>query len=652
MIRIVCVAILFCLTGGGVSAYARPLVVDTGSQFLHQNMAPYISVYSGSDPPADSRAASALPDTDFAPVGDASPLRLQKTLWFRFTVRNESGHPRALILDLDQALLNHIEWLAKSETTTKTVITGQGYPYASRDIDYDFFAFHLDIPAGETMTVNFSTYTPFATLFVPKLTDSEKFISALTISARFSGAVMGMLHAVCFFLFLYVLRLRTYGIAHALFVFCFSCLLSVLYISGIVQRYLPDNDAIPYRDMAYVLIHGMQGFAFAAVLRGLYQTKQLYPFLDKVLLTLMSAVLLLLPLWLLITIEQMLVITLCINTLLMLAALVISVYAIVERHRETYIVGVGLFLFILLAVISTLGSMGVMPVSFMTRYGYELGLTILVDFLLLSVIARMLMAEREIQRSENEVIKLNADIRARSEFVDRVTHDIKSPLSAVIGAADLMRDRDDPQDKEKFLGIIQRSSYAVLALIDDILRHSQMQAGQLTLNKDVFSISQLIKDIEQSINAGKQNNKLKFVVSVSNDVPPFVDGDKLRLSRLLMNILTNAFKFTDQGSVTLAVDVVNKNTQQVTVRFIVEDTGMGMSEGFLQKAFEPYTREQSGPGYRSGFGLGLSICKQIVDKMDGTVIAVSQLGQGSCFTVVLPFNVVPDFTSPDFTSPD
>ena len=169
----------------------------------------------------------------------------------------------------------------------------------------------------------------------------------------------------------------------------------------------------------------------------------------------------------------------------------------------------------------------------------------------------------------------------------------------------------------------------------------------MTLNKDVFSIPQLMKDIEQSINAGKLNDKLAFIVSVSPDVPPFVEGDKLRLSRLLMNILTNAFKFTDQGSVTLVVDVVDKNMQQVRVRFTVEDTGMGMSEGFLQKAFEPYTREQNGPGYRSGFGLGLSICKQIVDRMGGSVTVMSQLGQGSCFTVVVPFNVVPDFTAPE-----
>jgi signal transduction histidine kinase len=418
-----------------------------------------------------------------------------------------------------------------------------------------------------------------------------------------------------------------------------------LYVFGIVQRYLPDDDGLHYRDMAYVLIHSLQGITFVTVLRSLYQTKQFYPVVDKVLFALMCADVVLLPLLVFVSIDSVLAITLGINTLVILVALIASVRSVMIKHADTYLVGAGLMLFVALSVISTLGSMGIVSNSVMTRYGYELGLTILVDFLLLSLVSRMLLAERETRRTENEVIRLNADIQARSEFVDRVTHDIKSPLSAVIGAADLMRDRDDSQDKEKFLGIIQRSSYAVLALIDDILRHSQLQAGQMTLNKDVFSISQLMKDIEQSINAGKQNNKLKFVVSVSQDVPPFVDGDKLRLSRLLMNILTNAFKFTDQGSVTLAVDVVDKNMQQVRVRFAVEDTGIGMSEGFLQKAFEPYTREQSGPGYRSGFGLGLSICKQIVDKMDGTVTVVSQLGQGSCFTVVLPFNVVPDFTA-------
>ena len=234
MIRIICAAILFCLTGGSVSAYANPLVIEADSQFLKQNIVPYISIYTGSHPPADSRAASQLPDTDFTPVGDMSPLRLRETLWFRFSVRNTSSQLRSFIFDLDQSMLGYIDWLANSETTTKTVITGQGYPYASRDIDYDYFAFRLDIPAGETLTVNFSTYTPFAALFLPKLTDSEKFINSLTMTARFSGAVMGMLYAICFFLFLYILRVRTLGMAHTMFAFCISSFVSVLYISGIV----------------------------------------------------------------------------------------------------------------------------------------------------------------------------------------------------------------------------------------------------------------------------------------------------------------------------------------------------------------------------------------------------------------------------------
>jgi len=240
---------------------------------------------------------------------------------------------------------------------------------------------------------------------------------------------------------------------------------------------------------------------------------------------------------------------------------------------------------------------------------------------------------------ENEVIKLNAEMKARSDFFDRVTHDIKSPLSAVIGAAEILRARNGVQERENYLGVIQRSCNAVIAMIDDILGHSRGQAGQYVSRIEIFSIPQLMTDIEKSVNAGLtvQNPDIRFSLSVSEDVPARVDGDKQHLSQLLVNLLTNAIKFTDRGRVSMSVDTTGSDGSWVFVRWIIEDTGIGMSDDFLLKAFQPYVREVERAGNRPGFGLGLSICKQIVEQMGGTITASSVPGQGSTFTVVLPF---------------
>ncbi len=611
----------------------------TDKQFI----APYVSHYKGENPPNDARAASEVPDKDFVPVGTSSPMRPLATEWFRFSIHNASSSPRSLVLDFDQALYSRLEWYAASPSSAKYVLTGQDYAFASRDIDYDFYAFRIDIPPGETTTVNFVISTPYASMFIPYIIDSESFITEVSFFSRVMGAIIGMLYAAMFFMLIFLIAQSRSALAYAMFWFSFTCVLSVLYINGAIQRMFPDT-TYPWRDVAYVLIHGFQAISFAAVLQFFYVDKLQSRWISRLLLTLAGIELMILLSLPVVNIANSIVAMLSVNTLLIMAAMGISILALWRRLKGAYIFSMGVLLFMLASILSVLGSLGWLPISPLIRYGYEWGLTLQVDCILIAVVLHMATVQREKMVAETEVIKLNADIQARSQFVDRITHDIKSPLSAVIGAADLLRVKDDPQEKEQFLGIIQRSSHAVLALIDDILGYSRMQAGQLTLNKDTFSISQLMTDTEHSINAGKQNDKLLYELSVSRDVPLLVEGDKFRLSQLLMNLLTNAIKFTDEGRVKLTVDVADQNAQQVRVRFVIEDTGIGMSEDFLQTAFDPYTREENGPGYRPGFGLGLSICKQLADRMGGNITVVSKLGQGSCFTVVLPFNVVPDLT--------
>ena len=638
MVRILCSIFTVLLGLLAYPAAASTLVIHPDSQFRQLNAIPYISQYRGQPSLETIQQASTLPDAAFSPIGSASPLRLMETAWFRLVIQNDSLQHRTLILDLDQALLSRIEWRASSASSLKEILTGQSYPHASRDVDYDFFAFRLDIPAGETLTVNFSIRTPYAAIFVPKLTDSERFISGLTFSSRFAGAIMGMLYAIVFFLFLYILRIRKFGIEHAMFMFSFACLLSVLYVGGAIQRYLPDS-GFPLRDVAYIAIHGSQGMAFCMVLRGFYKTALNYKLVDKLLLALIAGELVVFLLVPFANVDYLLLVTLFFNSFMMLGSVCLALLALVRRHTETYLFGVGLLLFIAMAMTSSLASIGILPISFLTRYGYELGLTILVDFIFLAVVSRIFSAERENLAMETEMIQLDAEMKARSEFVNRVTHDIKSPLSAVLGAVQLLRQKGVNEGAEAYLGVIQRSCGAVISIVDDILTHSRMKAYQMSLRVQPFILQELLIDIESSIKASQQHRHLVFSLTVGDELPSVINGDKLKLSQLLLNLLTNAFKFTDEGRVGISVDLAEKKQDGILVRFVIQDTGIGMSEKFLQHAFEPYAREDGREGYRPGFGLGLSICKQIVDLMGGSIDVLSAVGQGSRFTVLLPFTL-------------
>ena len=615
------------------------LIINADSTFYRLNASPYITTYTGNQPIDTIEQASQLPDSAFTVVGAVSPLRFMKTSWFRLSIKNNSSKPRSLVLDLDQALLSRVEWRSVSGAVVKEFLTGQDYPFASRDINYDLFAFTLDIPPGETLTANFSIYTKYNALFVPKITDSERFVSQLTFISRFIGAIMGMLYSVCFFLFLYIARVRKLGVEHAMFVFSLASLMSALYVAGGIQRMLPDT-IFPLRDVAYIVIHAAQNIAFCMMLRGVYQTSRYYKVMDKSLWLMIAAQLLVAILIPLINIESLLLTAIINSSIIMLVALSLSVLALMRRHKQTYLFSTGLLLFICMAIAPAFTEQGLLPASLFTRYGYELGLTLLVDFIFIVMVSRIFSAEHESREMETQMIRLDAEIKARSEFVDRVTHDIKSPLSAVLGAVQLLGDKNSIADTKKYLNVIHGSCISVIGIVDDILSHSRMKANKMSLRQQPFDLKALLIDIESSIKASQQHKNLEFSLVISEDIPHLVEGDRLRLSQLLINLLTNAFKFTDEGKVSVTLDVMQKTKTEIFVRFVIQDTGIGMSESFLKQAFDSYAREENRPGYRPGFGLGLSICKQIVDMMGGTIDVLSAMDQGSRFIVVLPFAVV------------
>lgn len=614
--------------------------VDSGTGVMKRlSLVPYISEYVGEQTPDDIQQAAQLPSTAFEPVERGAPYLAAKKQWFRFFIHNNSNVARSLVLNLDQSLLQEVALQASvKDKVVKTVLTGQRYPYASRDLNYDFFAFRLDVPAGETMKVDFSIQTYFAAIFIPSLVSEDKFLQQITFDGRFAGSVMGMLYSIVFFLFIYVLYVRRFGIEFAMWLFAVMSLCSAMYMAGIFQRSIPDAYS-EWRDIIYVWIEGLHGIAFAWLLCSYYRTAEKYRFMHQgcqLFGAVIGLCMLLVPWVVFGFLMQGLLIA---NTLLMVTGFVFSLWVLAAGREEKKLFSIGIVLFVVMTMLSTLYALRV-PIPYVFgRYSYELGMTLEVDFLAVAVIARMLTAERERLEVESRVIKLNTEMQARSEFVDRVTHDVKSPLSAVVGAVHLLREPVSPEQRTKYLDVIQQSCNTVITIIDGILSYSRLSAGHAVLNKQPFSVATLLTEIENAFGVTYRQKNIVFSVSSSNSVPPLVVGDRERLHKVLNNLLTNAFKFTDEGNISLSVSVVAQSAEQVSLRFEVQDTGIGMSSEFISRAFDPYAREESHAGYRQGFGLGLPICKQIVDLLHGTIQISSSLGVGSVFVVELPFDL-------------
>lgn len=230
---------------------------------------------------------------------------------------------------------------------------------------------------------------------------------------------------------------------------------------------------------------------------------------------------------------------------------------------------------------------------------------------------------------------------AKSKFLSSMSHDIRTPMNAIVGFAVLLeKDAEDAERVREYTRKITASSHHLLSLINDVLDMSKIESGKTSLNLDCFSIPKLIDELNIILRAQAKAKNQELKILVRGAFPEQIIGDKLRLNQILINILSNAIKYTpDGGKIEFIVsELPSDEPQSVKLRFAVRDNGIGMSEEFLQNIFAPFSREE-GPAADKiqGTGLGMAITKNLVDLMGGVILVESKLGEGSTFTVEMSF---------------
>ena len=235
--------------------------------------------------------------------------------------------------------------------------------------------------------------------------------------------------------------------------------------------------------------------------------------------------------------------------------------------------------------------------------------------------------------------------RAKSDFLSSMSHDIRTPMNAIMGMTTLARAHLDEREKvENCLRKITLSSRHLLSLINDILDMSKIEQSKITLNNDKVFLSDLLEQLYSIIGQQAQEAGLQFDVRTSNIIHPYFYGDALRINQILINILGNAVKFTpDGGTVTFLTEELPtiKGPGYVRYCFTIRDTGIGMPESFLSHLFEPFTRNRN-TEHVEGSGLGLSITKGLIELMGGELLVESRERAGTTFRVEMEYRIAPE----------
>lgn len=250
-------------------------------------------------------------------------------------------------------------------------------------------------------------------------------------------------------------------------------------------------------------------------------------------------------------------------------------------------------------------------------------------------------AQREIVLANEKAQEAN---RAKSNFLSTMSHEIRTPLNGVLGLAQLLTDSKLDVEQRKKVDTILSSGQTLLAIINDVLDMSKIEAGGLELEETAFSLRDLVSVIATPFQSLADDKGIKLRVSDSINSGLFLKGDPVRLRQILWNLLSNAIKFTDRGDVKLSIREVAKTLEPVssegdhTIVFTVSDSGGGIAPERLDAIFDAFTQEDSSITRKfGGTGLGLSIVKQLTQMMGGTISATSELGKGSQFEVTVPF---------------
>lgn len=262
------------------------------------------------------------------------------------------------------------------------------------------------------------------------------------------------------------------------------------------------------------------------------------------------------------------------------------------------------------------------------------------------VLLLALALAHRIRSMRQSKIEADADNRAKSEFLARMSHEIRTPLSGVLGMAELLADRLSDKKDMYYLDVIRSSGKSLLTIINDILDYSKFSSGNLELEKISFNIQQLAVDSLDILRIKAAEKSIELIADVDLDMPHFLVGDPTRLKQVILNLASNAVKFTEQGEVVLRICPVRDCEGMVKIE--VTDTGIGISKEAQEKLFVAFSQASKETTRKyGGTGLGLSICKQLAYFMGGEIGVESTEGKGSTFWVTANLPASEEFSLPE-----
>jgi len=587
-----------------------------------------------------------LPAERLQPVtgGHVNKGKNSSTWWLRASLVNRFGMPLGGFIEINYPLLDHIElFLQHPDGSISRQLTGDRYPFADRPVKVSDFWFPVELPPGET-TVLLRIKTT-STLYVPLYFSTYNASAAQQQElSGISGAFYGVLFAMfCYNLFLFAaLREPAY---FWYLVYTLNVGLFALSFDGLLVKWLADDGGLVALGIyALMFSHCLIAIQFS---RHFLHTRELFPRLDLVLRC-----------TLLIALGSMISgLLLDVQTWSILASITVIVASVgllvtgafVWRRGVRYGVYYTLAWGVLLAsfILVTAGSLGFELFGLYGAAVVKASVAFELITLSIGLADRINLLKEEGYRSREAAERAASENEAKSRFLAKMSHEIRTPLNGVLGMLQLLRETPLDRSQQFYLDTISSSGNSLMAVINDILDYARIGSGKLSLEDIDFDLEVLISETIRLFTAQALEKQLSLHVGLEPGVPRRIRGDPTRLKQILMNLLSNALKFTEHGHVLLEVSCRQPQDGAPRLVFCVSDSGIGMRQEVLAQLFESFSQGDSSTTRRyGGSGLGLAISKELVEMMNGHIEVQSAPGRGSRFCFEIPLQAAVDLEDP------
>jgi two-component system, sensor histidine kinase RetS len=585
--------------------------------------------------------------------------------WFRLRLSNSSAQPLQKLLSIDYPVLDQVQLFNADASGVQLLATlGDSLPAASRELPNPWLLQAVWLAPEAQKTLYFRVQTNGAVQFPLGLWQPQGFIVAqqgfLLGQGMYFGAVLIM---VLYNLFIYLLVRDLSYLVFVLSMCCYGLLQGT--VQGFTPLYLwPTLPVMGVLTPLLIALYSATVAWFAVVFLRLGLEQPRYARWLNGYAVLMT-VLALASGWLPYNL------TVRLSTLLTLPGLLLTVYVslrmLLKGQRAARYFILAWLSFLCVSLVLALNKIGLLPNNFASDFAPQIS-HVLICVLLSFALSDRINAERRARflaqkqllrseraaRSEHErlhclqlhaqreelaarqaAIEATAESRAKSEFLSTMSHEIRTPMNGVLGMTELLRDSQLAPQQRQYLDVIERSGRALLSIINDILDYSKIEAGKLSIEAVDFDLDELCLECASMFTNVAESKQIELLCSVAPGTPTLINGDPTRLRQILLNLLGNAFKFTDAGFVHLRVRLQTPadDTQPLhALLFEVCDSGIGISPAGQAKLFKAFSQAEQGTARKyGGSGLGLSISARLAELMGGSIGVQSSPGAGACF---------------------